>query len=135
MHDSLSQFIEHARHQGMDHATIFLLLRSAGWKDQEIAAAIAARELAMPVPERAGVGSAWDAFAHLLAFTALFSWTISLILLFFSYIEIAFPDPARPTPTYAVEAGLASVRVGLAALIISYPLFVLIWWFLLREVR
>lgn len=134
MQHKLSQFIEHARQKGIDHATIFLLLRSAGWKDPEIAEAIATRELAMPVPERAGVGSARDAFFHLLAFTALYAWAVSLGYLLFTYIEFAFPDPAARTSTYAIEAALSSIRVSLATLLIAYPLFVLIWWFLLCEV-
>lgn len=135
MPDNLSRFIEHARQKGMDHGTIFLLLKSAGWKEQEIAAAIAARELEMPLPERAGVGSARDAFFHLLAFTALYTWAISLIYLCFTYISFAFPDPATPTSTYVVEAALASVRGALATLIVAYPLFLATWWFLLREIR
>jgi hypothetical protein len=135
MHDNLLPFIEHARRKGMDPGAIFLLLRSAGWKDQEIAAAIADRELAMPIPERAGVGSARDAFFHLLAFTALYAWAISLIYLLFTYVEFAFPDPATRASTYAIEAALASVRVALATLIVAYPLFVWTWWILLREIR
>jgi len=135
MHENLLRFIEHARQKGMDHATIFLLLRSSGWKEKEIAEAFAARELTIPIPERAGVGSARDAFFHLLAFTALYAWAISLIFLFFTYIEFAFPDPATWTSIYAFEGALSSVRASLATLIVSYPLFLLVWWFLLREVR
>ncbi len=135
MHENLSRFIEHARQKGVDPATTFLLLRSTGWKEREIAEAFAARELTIPIPERAGVGSARDAFFHLLAFTALYAWAISLISLFFTYIEFAIPDPARRTPTYALEAALSSIRMSLATLIVSYPLFLLVWSFLLREVR
>src|SRR3977135_2088159 len=109
MHESLLRFIDHARQKGMDHGTIFALLKSAGWKDQEIAAAIAARELAMTVPQRQGVGSAANAFFHLLAFTALYAWAVSLICVLFIYVEFAFPDPAAPTRTYAVEAALSSI--------------------------
>jgi len=135
MHENLLRFIEHARQKGMDYATIFLLLRSAGWKEKEIAGAFAAQELTIPIPERAGVGSARDAFFHLLAFTALYAWVISMVFLFFTYIEFAFPDPATRTPTYALEAAMSSIRASLATLIVSYPLFLLVWWFLLREVR
>jgi hypothetical protein len=135
MHENLLRFIEHARQKGMDYTTISLLLRSAGWKDKEIAEALAAHDLTMPVPERAGVGSARDAFFHLLAFTALYAWAISLICLVFTYIEFAFPDPATRTSTYALEASLSSIRASLATLIVSYPLFLLVWGFLLREVR
>lgn len=131
----LTEFIEHARGRGMDHATIALLLQSAGWKDQEIAEAIAQGELAMPIPQRAGVGSARDAFFHLLAFTALYASTISLVLLVFAYIEFAFPDPVERTEQYAIDAALSGIRVGLATLLVAYPTFVLVWGFLLREVR
>ncbi len=135
MPDSLSQFVEHARSKGLDHATIFALLRSEGWKEQEIAAAIAARELSMPVPERAGIGTARDAFLHLLAFTALYAWAISLVILLFNYINFQFPDPAMPVSSYQIEMALASVRAALATLIVAYPLFLANWWYLLREVR
>jgi hypothetical protein len=76
MNEKLSRFIDQAQQKGMDHATIFLLLRSSGWKEREIAETIAARELAMPIPQRAALGSARDAFFHLLAFTALYAWSI-----------------------------------------------------------
>jgi hypothetical protein len=135
MSEKLSRFIEDARARGMDHATVFSLLRSAGWKEKEIAEAIAAHELAIPIPERGGIGSARDAFFHLLAFTALYAWAISLISLFFTYIEFAFPDPATRTSTSAVEGALSGIRWSLATLIVSYPLFLLVWSFLLREVR
>jgi hypothetical protein len=135
MNESLSHFIDHARQKGMDHATIFLLLRCSGWKDKEIAEAIARRELAMPVPERAGIGSARDAFLHLLAFTALYAWAISLIILLFAYIDFTFPDPVTRPSAYAIKAALSGIRASLSTLIVSYPLFVLVWWFLLREVR
>jgi hypothetical protein len=135
MHENLLRFIEHAQQKGMDHTTIFLLLRSTGWKDKEIAEALAVHELTLPIPERAGIGSARDAFLHLVAFTALYAWAISLIFLLFTYIEFAFPDPATPTSTYALEGALSSIRASLATLIVSYPLFMLVWWLLLREVR
>ena len=135
MPENLSRFIDHAREKGMDLATISLLLRSSGWKDWEIAEAFAARELAMPLPERAGVGSARDAFLHLLAFTALYAWAISLIYLFFTYIELALPDPATRESTYAMESALSGIRVSLSALIVSFPLFLLVWWRMLSEIR
>jgi hypothetical protein len=119
----------------MDPATIFLLLRSAGWKDKEIAEALASRELAIAIPERAGVGSARDAFLHLLAFTALYAWAIGLIFLLFTYIGFAFPDPAERFSSYAVDAALSGMRASLATVIVSYPLFLGVWWYLLREIR
>lgn len=135
MPENLSRFVEHARQKGMDPATIFLLLKALGWKDKEIAKAVATRELAMAIPERAGIGSARDAFFHLLAFTAFYAWVISLIVLAFTYIEFAFPDPVERTPSYVVEGALSRIRVSLATLLVAYPLFLVVWWYLLREVR
>ncbi len=135
MDERLTKFVDHARQKGLDHAAIHLLLRSSGWKDRQIAEALAARDLALPIPERAGVGSARDAFLHLVAFTALYAAAISLILLFFAYVEFWFPDPAMRTSSYAVEAALSGIRAELATLIVSYPLFLLAWSYLLREIR
>ena len=134
MHEKLVRFIDHARQRGLDHATVLLLLRSTGWKDNEVAEALAARELEMRIPERVGLGSPRDAFLHLLAFTALYAWTVSLIYLLFTYIEFGFPDPEMPASTYMVEAARSETRVCLATLIVSFPLFVLVWGWLLREV-
>lgn len=135
MADNLARFIEHARQKGMDHQAIFLILQSSGWKDQEIAAALAARELSLPIPERPGIGSARDVFFHLLAFTALYAAVISLIYLTFTYIEFAFPDPVRRTSDYAIDSALSEIRVCLATLIVAYPVFLFVWWLLLREIR
>jgi hypothetical protein len=87
----------------------------------------------MPTP--AGVGTARDAFFHLLTFTALYTWATSLILLFITYIDFAFPDPAWRTSYGALEAALSNIRASLAALIVSFPIFLILWHFLLREVR
>lgn len=135
MDQRLTRFINHARGKGLDHGEIFMLLCSSGWKEKQIAEALAARELELPIPERAGIGSARDAFLHLVAFTALYASAISLILLFFTYVEFWFPDPATRTSTYAIEAALSGIRAQLATLIVSYPLFLLAWGYLLREVR
>src|SRR5947209_13349463 len=130
MEERLTRFIDHARQKGLDPGEIFMLLRSSGWKEKQIAQALAARELAVPIPERAGAGSARDAFLHLVAFTALYSVAISLVLLFFTYIEFWFPDPAMRKSTSAVDAALSGIRIELATLIVSYPLFLLAWSYL-----
>ena len=119
----------------MDHATIRQLLLSTGWKEKDVAEVFCSRDLELAIPEPTGVGSARDAFFHLLTFTALYTWATSLILLFFTYIDFAFPDPASRTTYYAMEAALSSLRFSLAALIVSFPIFLMLWHFLLREVR
>lgn len=135
MDKKLIRFVDHARDRGMDHATVRHVLLSAGWKEKDIADVVCARDLELPIPEPMGVGSARDAFFHLLTFTALYTWAISLILLFFTYIDFAFPDPAKRTSYLELEAALSDIRASLAALIVSFPFFLIVWHFLLREVR
>jgi hypothetical protein len=151
MDEKLIRFVDHARDKGMDHATIRQLLLSAGWKEKDVAEVFCARDLELPIPEPAQVGAApargarragspWprrarDAFLHLLAFGALFTWASNLIFLFFSYINFALPDPAWQISQPAIEAILSAMRAALASLIVSFPLFLILWHFLLREVR
>lgn len=135
MNEKLIRFVDHARDKGMDHSTIRDVLLSAGWKEREVAEAFCARELELPIPEPTGLGSARDAFLHLLAFTALYTWATSLVLLFFTYIDFAFPDPAERPSYYAVGAAQSSIRASLAALVVSFPLYLVLWHYLLREVH
>jgi len=135
MDASLAKFVDHARQKGMDFATISQVLLSAGWKEQDIAEALCARELDMPVPERAGIGSARDAFLHLTVFAALYTCAGSLVALFFTYVSFLFPDPAWREDSYFRESALSGIRGSLASLIVAYPVFLLVWRFLLRDLR
>ena len=134
MREKLIKFVDHARDKGMDHGTIRHLLLSAGWKEQDVANAICQQELELPIPEPTGIGSARDAFLHLLTFTGLYVSATSLILLSFTYIEFALPDAASRRSVYEIEGALSSIRAALAALIVSFPCFLLLWRYLLREI-
>lgn len=133
MHNPLSEFIAHARSKDMDHQTIRMLLLSAGWKEKDVAAALASESLDMPVPAPADAGGARDAFFHLLAFTTLYSTVISLIVLAFQFIGRTFSDPAFRDVYYSASADTSTIRWSLAVIFVSYPLFVLISRTLHRE--
>lgn len=151
MDEELIRFVDHASDKGMDHATIRQLLLSAGWRDKDIAEVFCTRDLELPIPKpTAGVaprvqgkrraGSVWprrarDAFLHLLTFGALYTSATSLILLFFTYINFAFPDPAWRTSYAQLVETLSIMRAQLAIVIVSFPIFLILWHFLLREAR
>ena len=151
MDEKLTQFVRHARDKGMDHATIRHLLLSGGWREKDICEAFCRCDLELPIPRPAGVSASrvrgpgraatrWprrarDAFLHLLMFGALYTWATSLILLLFTYINFAFPDPAWRTSYAALREALSLIRAELAAVIVSFPIFLIIWHFLLREIR
>jgi hypothetical protein len=149
MNEELIRFVDHARTKGLDHAAIRHLLVSAGWKDKDIAEVFCTRELELPIPRpvaatsaraRGRPGSVWprrarDAFFHLMTFGALYTWTTSLILLVLTYIDFALPDPAWRTSQTQLDDLMSIVRAQLAIVIVAYPVFLVLWHFLLREVR
>ncbi|HEY5313870.1 MAG TPA: DUF5671 domain-containing protein [Pirellulales bacterium] len=131
--DKLTAFIAHARGKGMDSATIRILLLSAGWKEKEVAAGIAAESLDLPVPEPTSAGGARDAFLYLLTFTALYAVVIAGIAIYFEFLNDRLRDAAwRP---YYYRAALDTVRLSLAALFVAFPLLAWLTRFLEREVR
>ena len=133
MDEKLNAFIAHARGKGMDHATIRMLLLSAGWKEKEISAAMAAEGLDMPVPEPPGAGGARDAFLYLLCFSALYVLVISGITIYFQYLDTLLPDAAGRN--WYSDAALEPIRWSLAAIFVSFPLFIWLSRLLEREVR
>ena len=149
MDEKLIQFVDHARDKGMDYATIRQLLLSAGWKEKAVAEVFCTLNLEVPIPNppaRASVGprsrpeSVWprrarEAFFHLLTFGALYACVTSLIVLFFTYLDFAFPDPAWRTSYAQLVEAMSIIRAQIAILIVSFPVFLILWHFLLREVR
>ena len=134
MPTKLESFIVHARSKDMDHQTIRMLLLSAGWKEKDIATALAAETLDMPVPSPTDTGSAKDAFFHLLVFTTLYSTVISLIVLAFEYVGRWFPDAALDQ--YAYRSGdVSGIRWAIAVIVVSFPLFALLSRALHREFK
>jgi hypothetical protein len=133
MGTDLSGFIEHARQKGMDHATIRILLRSAGWKEKDVIEALAKTSLDMPIPAPPDRGGAREAFLHLLTFAAFYASVIAMVVLLFHYIDLLFPDPAMAT--YRVAWQLSAIRWSLAFVIVSFPAFMWMSRVLLREMQ
>jgi len=133
MNTELSAFIEHAREKGMDHATIRMLLLSAGWKEKDIVEALARTSLDLPVPPPPDRGGAREAFFHLLAFASFYASVIAVVILLFRYVDRLFPDPA-----VAVASGpweLSAIRWSLAFVIVAFPSFLWLSRLLLHEMR
>lgn len=134
MASKIESFIAHARSKGMDHQTIRMLLLSSGWKEKDIASALASGTLDMAVPVPPDTGSAKDAFFHLLTFTTLYSTVISLIVLAFDYIGRWFPDAAMRDYQY-VSQDFSGIRWSIAVIVVSFPLFTLLSRVLHREFK
>jgi len=136
MDQQLSTFIDHARGKGMDHATIRMLLLSAGWKEKDIARALTAQALDLPVPTPPDLGGAREAFMLVLTFAAFYTAVSYALTLVFSYIDLKVPDLA--TTAYAQlqsEAERAIIPVAMAAVFVAFPVFVWLSSRLLREMK
>lgn len=132
---SLGAFVAHARQKGMDHGTIRMLLLSNGWKEKDIAEALTAESLDMQVPVPSDRGGAREAFLHLLTFASLYTVVISLIILYFTYINRLFPDAAVDYAYRDPTADFTSIRWSLASVIVAFPLFLWLSRKLLQEMR
>lgn len=133
MRTDLSAFIEHARERGLDHQTIRLLLRSAGWKEKDVVEAVAETSLDHPIPPPPDRGGAREAFLHLLTFASFYASVIALVMLLFAYVNRAFPDPAWTA--YGEALQLTSIRWSLAFVIVAFPIFFGLSRLLLGEMR
>jgi uncharacterized protein DUF5671 len=130
----VTRFIQNARQKGMDYATIRALLLSAGWKDKDVARALS-EGLDVPVPEPVRTSSPREAYVYLLIFTALYTMVISLIVLFFHYLDILFPDPAWEQWRFSEESARSTIRWALVAMIVSSVVFFVLERYLVGEIR
>jgi hypothetical protein len=134
--DSLIEFIEAARTHGASDALLVDLLDRRGWTRKEIYAAFVSlyeRLTGLTMPARVGrsAESARDAFLYLLSFGTLATWTCGLGSLFFTLIDLRFPDPIAPQ----FQASDEAIAEAMASLIVAYPLYLIAMQFLLRGVR
>ena len=135
MDDELAAFLEHARAEGLDFATIRELLQARGWKEKDIAEAYAAQALSVPVPEPRGVSTARETFTYFTAFGGFYTWMIALIFLVFTFINLHWVDVAQGGSRYAAEWAYSSIRQSIAAILVAFPIFLWLWRSLLREIQ
>jgi hypothetical protein len=131
MTTSLKDFIAHARGKGMDAQTVRMLLLSTGWKEKDIAEALASSTLDMPVPTPPDAGSARDTFFHLLTFVSLTATVSALITLFFQYLDRLLPDAAYQN----YYDDFSGIRWSVAVTLVSFPLLLWMGKLLTREYR
>ncbi|MEO1529977.1 MAG: DUF5671 domain-containing protein [Planctomycetota bacterium] len=143
MNESLRKFVDHARDNGLDHGTIWQLLHSAGWQDEEIASSIAARDLDLEIPTPSHSVSrshSWatlakDAVVHVVTYIALFYWVTNLALLWLLLINLWVPDEAWRISDGELLDHFSWIRFEASVLIVAFPVFLVGWVYLLRDVR
>lgn len=121
--NELTDFVRTALERGLARAQIAEALAAAGWKTDQVNAAIAAFaavDFPIPVPRPRPSLSAREAFIYLLLFTTLYIVAYHLGSLVFDFINQAFPDPAALQSDDGFRSGL---RFSVASLVVALPVF------------
>ena len=130
----IERFIRHARERGIDASTIHTMLRSAGWKEAEIARGLADGVVDLPIPRPPGVSGAGELFRSILEFGLLTFTLVHLVILYFGCLDRSFPDPANPQFwNLDSEEGLSGHRFSLAAVVVTFPLYLVVAWLAVRQ--
>lgn len=127
-------FVRDALSRGLPRDQIAAALVSAGWPEAQVRSALAAYAdvaFPIPVPRPRSTLSARDAFFYLLLFTTLYIAAINFGSLAFDLINRALPDPADPA--WRVSSLNESIRFSTASILIAFPLFLWLSWWLARE--
>ena len=132
----ISEFLDKAQAAGIPHQSLIGLLTARGWREKDVYHSLGEhyRKLTgVEIPDRSGSGaSAKDAFFYLLIFSTLATWTCGLGTLAFQLINRWLADPLfsnLSSSRYAAD----ELTWALAAILIAFPLYLLITRTVLRE--
>jgi Domain of unknown function (DUF5671) len=133
----LAEVIEALKTQGASDEFVVALLKQKGWSEKRILQAFTAHyeaRMGQPIPDHGGsIEAAKDAFFYLLTFLTLGVWTVELGALFFTVIDLTFPNPALST--FNPSWNIRSLSDNLAGIIVAFPLFFLITRSQIRDAR
>jgi hypothetical protein len=136
-HPELETFIAAAKEKGASDEAVVNMLENAGWSRNEVWRALAQHyesltQLQIP-PGRKSTTPAKDAFLYLLAFSTLGTWTLALGSICFTLIDDWIKDPLAPN-YYGVSVSY-QISMQLAALIVTFPLYIFVMKVILSESR
>jgi hypothetical protein len=130
----IRDFVKDALAAGKNRADISAVLGQSGWRDDEIRNALDAFAdvpFGIPVPKRKPYMSAQEAFMYLLLFLTLYVSAVSLGTVCFQLVNAWLPDPVD---IYRTMFQSNAIREGVSAIIIAYPLYLLLSFLLRRAI-
>jgi len=133
----LQKFISAAKEHGASDESLLGILENAGWPKAEVVGALGQRYEALTgiaLPRgRKTTTPAKDAFLYLLSFSTLATWTIALGSICFSLVDDWIPDPLYRN-YYGTNLAY-QLSAELAALIVTFPLYLFVMRVILAETR
>lgn len=131
----IADFVEKALDAGIPHDSLVGILTAEGWPEKEVYQALADHYrliTGIDIPRRTGAGtSAKEAFFYLLIFSTLATWTIGFGCLAFTLIDRWLADPLFSTYQQTLDS--YTITYSLAALIVAFPLYLLISRIVIRD--
>ena len=128
-----AEFVASLVRNGADGPTMIAILRNAGWSEKQAVAALSAHFEAatgMAVPSRpVSIGGPKEAYLHLLALVTLAVWCIAAGSLWFTLIDLSFPDPG----SQVFGDPVAGMAFNLAQVLVAFPICLLVFGRLYRE--
>jgi hypothetical protein len=127
MNADLQRFVRDALGRGLPREAIRQELASAGWRPDEIEAALGAFQesaFPVPVPRRRPALEAREAFLYLVLFATLYTSAFNTGQVLFALIERWLPDPLRAGDGWRVYGEW--LRGATAGLVIAFPVFILV---------
>ena len=121
--DFIRQALLHAKRPEVE-----AILLDAGWPARQVSSALAAyadRDFPVPVPRPRVSLSSQDAFFYLVLFSSLYFATYHLCSALFDFINLAWLDNGLGDRAEHIRQ---SLRWSVAAMIISFPLFMFMSW-------
>lgn len=129
------EFIEKALAAGIPHESLVGMLAARGWPEKEINDALASyyqNQTGLEVPRHSSTGaSAKEAFFYLLTFATLATWTIGFGCLASTLVDRWLADPLFSSYQQAFDT--YTITSSLAALIVAFPIYLLISRTVLKE--
>lgn len=125
MNPDLQLFVREALARGVPRAAIREKLLEAGWRGEEVEAALASFaevDFPVPVPRRRPYLSAREAFLYLVLFATLYITAFNVGLVLFAIIDQRLLDVAQPMSRGAA----AALHDGVAGLLIAFPIFLFV---------
>ncbi|CAN7305079.1 DUF5671 domain-containing protein [Phenylobacterium sp. LjRoot219] len=129
MNAELLDFVRRALEKGLSRDQVAEALTRAGWSEPDIRAALGAFaevDFPIPVPRPRPYLSAQEVFTYALLFTALYVSAFNLVALVFHFIDLAVAEPRFTDVPQGLRA-YEAMRGNIAALIVAFPLFLLLF--------
>lgn len=151
MNDKLSVFIKAKRELGLSDDEIRTKLLGSGWKSEDVEQALrgeAEDDVPKPnyseeTPKKAKMANVdqWVAFEHILMFISLFIFVVATTLLLGIFINKWFPIETISSQAVNYNYGATAnyekpiIRVYLAIIIVSYPIFAFLFLKTTRRIK